>query len=117
MSTEDRWEPRIAAERLAQYHANVLDYVGRVDQAVTDGDLWYLIDKGRTLAAAVDKLVGLAEELNDEQTPLQPHLPAIKSHLVRTGAQGYRVIAALHPVIPVQVTPSSAGYGVKPVSS
>jgi hypothetical protein len=94
---EDRWEPKVAAERLAEFHASVLDYVGRVDQAVTGGDLFYLLDKGQALVSAVERLMRLAEELREENTPLGPHLPVVEDYLVRAGQQGYRAIALLHP--------------------
>ena len=98
--TEDRWEPRFAAERLAERHISVLDYVGRVDQAVSTADLYYLADKGRELIRAVESLVALADELVEERTGVAAYVPTIEAKLARWG-RDYRVARALHPE-PVQ---------------
>lgn len=95
--TADRWQPRIAAERLAERHASVLDYVGRVDQAVTGADFHYLIEKGRELIRTTEALVALAEELQAENVPLHPYLPLVEDYLIRAGQVGYRAAARLHP--------------------
>jgi hypothetical protein len=94
---EDRWEPAVAAERLAEIHADVLDFVGRVDQAVTTGDLYYLVDKAAALQRSVTRLSDLAAELLDEGVDLSRHTTRIEDRLVRTGRLGYRVIRKLHP--------------------
>ena len=95
--TNNRWPADIAADRLAEYLAEVLDYVGRVDQAVTTADLFYLADKGRSLVRAAQRLTDLADELVAERTPVAPYAAQIEDKLIRTGAMGYRVIQKLHP--------------------
>lgn len=93
----ERWDPKMAAERLAEYHAEVLDYVGRVDQAVSGADLFYLADKSRSLVRTAQRLQELADELVEERANLAPHVPLIEDKLQRIGAMGYRVIQKLHP--------------------
>jgi hypothetical protein len=96
-TTRNTWEPKLAADRLAEHLADLLDYVGRVDQGVTTGDMHYLADKTRGVIRAATNLQELAGELIDEGTDVHPHLPAIEAYLVRAGQMGYRVTAALHP--------------------
>jgi hypothetical protein len=96
-TTRNTWEPKLAADRLAEHLADLLDYVGRVDQAVTTGDLHYLADKARGVIRAATNLQELARELIDDSANVHPHLPAIEAYLARAGQMGYRVTAALHP--------------------
>lgn len=102
MSTDTKWDPRIAAERLAERHGGVLDYIGRVDQAVTNGDLFYLVEKAQCLVGATERLLTLANELLAENVALQPYLPLVEDYLVRAGQVGYRAAALLHPLKAVE---------------
>lgn len=93
----EKWRPAVAAQRLAEIHADVLDFVGRVDRGVVTGDMYYLVDKAASLQNAVKRLSELASELIDEDTDLHPHLARIEDQLVRTGRLGYPAIQKLHP--------------------
>lgn len=98
----EKTPPTSYEQGIGEDFVSVLDFAGRLAQAVEEGDWWYLQDKARQLAAAAERLRGRVWDDDERRLDIEDEKgrrprPAAVLAVVRRAAQHYRVVRALYP--------------------
>jgi hypothetical protein len=84
--------------RLAEQYVSVLDFVSRCAQAVEEGSWFYLLDEGRQLEDAAERLQGIAGEAYEAtRAGTRPRADAVRAAVAWYGRH-YRAARLLHPL-------------------